>query len=81
MKLENEDDPYSMYKCIEPLTDEQTEYFNKLPTMIDLLNYSVDKFGDYHCQGTRLVYSEDEEVQPNGKIFKKVRLPIVVDLR
>lgn len=35
--------------------------------------YAVKQFPQRDCLGTREVLSEEDEVQPNGKVFKKVR--------
>lgn len=33
---------------------------------------AIEKFADRKCFGSREVFAEDEETQPDGKIFKKV---------
>ncbi|XP_040582204.1 long-chain-fatty-acid--CoA ligase 4 [Lepeophtheirus salmonis] len=43
----------------------------KVDTMFGAFEYSVAKYGSRVCLGTREVFSEEEELQPNGKIFKK----------
>ena len=32
---------------------------------------SIDEHGDKNCLGTRNLISEEDEIQPNGRIFKK----------
>lgn len=32
---------------------------------------SIDEHGDKKCLGTRNLISEEDEIQPNGRIFKK----------
>ena len=34
----------------------------------------MEKHGDRGCMGTRELLAEDDEVQPNGRIFKKMIL-------
>lgn len=40
--------------------------------MAKVLAYCSKKYGDERCLGTRDILEEMDEVQPNGKIFKKV---------
>lgn len=37
-------------------------------------NWAVDYYGSRDLMGTRDVLAEEDEVQPNGKIFKKLHL-------
>lgn len=43
-------------------------------TLDKLFDYAVERFGRGHCLGTRAVLSEENETQPNGKVFKKLIL-------
>ncbi|XP_007247481.3 long-chain-fatty-acid--CoA ligase 4 [Astyanax mexicanus] len=43
-------------------------------TLDKLFDYAVERFGRAHCLGTRAVLSEENETQPNGKVFKKLIL-------
>ena len=36
------------------------------------------KYGNEQCLGTRQFFREEDEVQPNGKVFKKVSQLLVV---
>lgn len=40
-------------------------------TMEKVLNYVVSRFSDHKCLGTRQILAEEDEKQPNGRIFKK----------
>lgn len=42
--------------------------------MADAFNWAVLKYGDTPCMGTREIIAELDEVQPNGKMFKKYDL-------
>lgn len=42
-------------------------------TLDKMFEYAVKRFPQRDCLGTREVLSEEDEVQPNGKVFKKVR--------
>ncbi len=41
-------------------------------TLDKMFEYAVGKFSQRDCLGTREVLSEEDELQPNGKVFKKV---------
>lgn len=43
-------------------------------TLDKLFDYAVERFGKAQCLGTRTVLSEENETQPNGKVFKKLIL-------
>ncbi len=43
---------------------------NGLDTMDKIYDYVSQKFRQYPCLGTREILSEEDEVQPNGKVFK-----------
>lgn len=45
-----------------------------LDTVDKIINYSVDRFGERKCFGTRRVLSENTEVQPNGTQLQKLQL-------
>lgn len=50
-----------------------TTLFEDCTTVDDLLKRAVQLYGSYRCLGTRDLLSEEDEMQSNGKIFKKVR--------
>lgn len=43
----------------------------KIDTMDKVFQYAVKKNGSKRCLGSREVIDEEDEVQPNGKVFKK----------
>uniref|UniRef100_A0A8C5EEE1 long-chain-fatty-acid--CoA ligase n=1 Tax=Gouania willdenowi TaxID=441366 RepID=A0A8C5EEE1_GOUWI len=43
-------------------------------TLDKLFDHAVQRFGDSDCLGTRNVLSEENEIQPSGKVFKKLIL-------
>jgi len=47
---------------------------NKVDTVTKAFNYSVSKYGSQSCVGTREILGEEDEVQKNGKVFKKWEL-------
>ncbi len=42
-------------------------------TLDKMFEYAARRFPQRDCLGTREVLSEEDEIQPNGKVFKKVR--------
>lgn len=43
-------------------------------TLDKMFEYAARRFPARDCLGSREVLSEEDEVQPNGKVFKKVRI-------
>ncbi len=43
----------------------------KIDTMDKVFQYAVKRNGSKRCLGSREVIDEEDEVQPNGKLFKK----------
>lgn len=42
-------------------------------TIDKMFEYAAGQFPERDCLGTREVLSEEDELQPNGKVFKKVK--------
>ena len=47
---------------------------SKIETMSDALTWAVKKHGNAPIMGTREIIAELDEVQPNGRMFKKYNL-------
>ena len=47
---------------------------SNIQTMADVWRWSVKKYQEKKLLGTRDVLAEEDEVQPNGKMFKKLEL-------
>uniref|UniRef100_A0A8C6TNK4 long-chain-fatty-acid--CoA ligase n=1 Tax=Neogobius melanostomus TaxID=47308 RepID=A0A8C6TNK4_9GOBI len=62
------------YRCVDHFDSLANEDFSGKDTLDKLFDYAVQRFGPAHCLGTRDVLSEEDEVQPTGKLFKKVIL-------
>lgn len=50
---------------------------DKIDTLQKVFQYAVHKYTDSNCLGTREILAEEDEVQRNGRIFKKVSLLII----
>lgn len=44
----------------------------KVNTMCKMFDFVGAKFATKRCLGTRQILAEEDEMQPNGRIFKKV---------
>lgn len=64
------------YRSVDHFDSLATEDFPGKNTLDKLFEYAVQRFGPAQCLGTRDVLSEENEVQPSGKVFKKVNIPI-----
>ncbi|XP_065199736.1 fatty acid CoA ligase Acsl3 [Planococcus citri] len=47
---------------------------NEIDTMEKVLRYAVKKYPDKKCLGTREILAEEDEEQPDGRIFKKYKM-------
>lgn len=45
---------------------------DKIDTLQKVFQYAVQKYADSNCLGTREILAEEDEVQRNGRVFKKV---------
>lgn len=66
--------PGGPYRSISHLESLATIDFPGADTLDKLFDLAVTKFGKKDCVGTREVLSEENEMQPNGKVFKKLIL-------
>lgn len=62
------------YRSVDHFDSLANEDFPGKDTLDKLFNHAVQRFGSAHCLGTRDVLSEENEVQPSGKVFKKLIL-------
>lgn len=68
------DNPGSPYRAVSHHESLATIDFPGADTLDKLFDHAVAKFGKKDCLGTREVLSEENEMQPNGKVFKKLIL-------
>ena len=67
--------PEGPYRCVDQFECLAKEDLPGKDTLDKLFDYAVQRFGEADCLGTREILSEENEVQPTGKVFKKVWLP------
>uniref|UniRef100_A0A671LZQ2 long-chain-fatty-acid--CoA ligase n=1 Tax=Sinocyclocheilus anshuiensis TaxID=1608454 RepID=A0A671LZQ2_9TELE len=66
--------PEGPYRAVERADALVTQDFEGVDTLDKLFVHAVKRFSQASCLGTREVLSEEEDKQPNGKIFKKLVL-------
>ncbi|XP_027865510.1 long-chain-fatty-acid--CoA ligase 4 isoform X2 [Xiphophorus couchianus] len=66
--------PEGPYRSVDHFDSLATEDFQGKDTLDKLFKHAVKRFGPADCLGTREVLSEENEIQPNGKVFKKLIL-------
>ncbi|KAI5615309.1 acyl-CoA synthetase long-chain family member 3b, partial [Silurus asotus] len=66
--------PAGPYRAIGSLKHLVSELHGGVGTLDKVFEYAVKHFAQRDCLGTREVLSEEDEVQPSGKVFKKVIL-------
>lgn len=67
--------PESAYRSVNSLDGLASVLYPGCDTLDKVFMFAKNKFKDKRLLGTREVLSEEDEVQPNGKIFKKVGDP------
>ncbi|XP_038273491.1 long-chain-fatty-acid--CoA ligase 4 isoform X2 [Dermochelys coriacea] len=68
------DKPGSPFRSVTHLESLATIDIPGADTLDKLFDHAVAKFGKKDCLGTREILSEENEMQPNGKVFKKLIL-------
>ncbi|XP_017275288.1 long-chain-fatty-acid--CoA ligase 4 [Kryptolebias marmoratus] len=64
--------PEGPYRSVDHFDSLATEDFPGIDTLDKLFRNAVQRFGPDHCLGTREILSEENEIQPTGKVFKKL---------
>lgn len=62
-----------IFRSTAPVSDVHVRFMqDKIDTMEKVFRFAVLKHGQKYAVGTREILAEEDELQPNGKIFKKV---------
>lgn len=64
--------PAGPYRAIGSENELVTMQSPGVDTLDKMFKQAVTRFSHRHCLGTRLVVSEEDELQSNGKVLKKV---------
>ncbi|XP_072263963.1 fatty acid CoA ligase Acsl3 isoform X2 [Pyxicephalus adspersus] len=68
------EDPISPFRSVDSFQSLASSLYPGCDTLDKVFKHATDLFTDKGCLGTREVLSEEDEIQPNGKVFKKVIL-------
>lgn len=58
----------------QPRAHHTTLVREKIDTMVKMFDFVSRKYPNKRCLGTRQILAEDDEVQPNGRVFKKYNM-------
>jgi hypothetical protein len=72
-KLIDSSDPSSPYRAFEVLNELQSIPDDQVQTLADIPDYCLQHYLDRQTLGIREILDVQDEKQPNGKVFKKVR--------
>lgn len=63
------------YRTVDPPRDMHLKMVQgNIDTLEKVLKYIAETHKDKHCLGTRQLLSEEDELQPNGRMFKKYKM-------
>ena len=66
-------DDFVMYRSLAEVNDVHVRFIqDKIDTMEKVFRFAVRQHGQKSAVGTREILAEEDEVQPNGRVFKKV---------
>lgn len=62
-----------MYRSLSGISDVHVRFIqDKIDTMEKVFRYAVRQHGQKSAVGTREILAEENEMQPDGRVFKKV---------
>lgn len=68
------DDKSITYRSVVSIGQTHTDFLRaKVDTLEKMLLYVVKIFREKKCLGTRQILAEEDELQSNGRVFKKVK--------
>ncbi|XP_029296816.1 long-chain-fatty-acid--CoA ligase 4 [Cottoperca gobio] len=62
------------YRSVDQFDSLAREDLPGKDTLDKLFDHAVQRFGEAHCLGTRDILNKENEIQPSGKVFKKLIL-------
>ncbi|XP_014219278.1 long-chain-fatty-acid--CoA ligase 4 isoform X2 [Copidosoma floridanum] len=73
--VHRDDDKSVVYRNVDPIGSmHATLVREKIETLEAMLRWVASVHGNKKCLGTRQILAEEDEVQPNGRIFKKYKM-------
>ncbi|KAJ8674122.1 hypothetical protein QAD02_005384 [Eretmocerus hayati] len=74
-KAVTKDENSVIYRNVDPIgTMHSTLVAQKIETLEAMLKWVANLHKDKKCLGTRQILAEEDEVQPNGRVFKKYKM-------
>lgn len=68
-------DDHILYRSVAEISDVHVRFIqDKIDTMEKVFRFAVRQHGQKAAVGTREILAEEDELQPNGRVFKKVHL-------
>jgi len=77
-KLTDDSDPSSPYRAVEVLDELQTQPEDDVETLAVIPDLCLQRHPDKETLGVRQILDVEDELQPNGKVFKKVFIFIFI---
>uniref|UniRef100_A0ABD2X123 long-chain-fatty-acid--CoA ligase n=1 Tax=Trichogramma kaykai TaxID=54128 RepID=A0ABD2X123_9HYME len=69
------DDHFVIYRNIDPIGEMHSQLENqKIDTLEAMLKWVASVHGNKRCLGTRQIFADEDEIQPNGRVFKKYKM-------
>lgn len=66
-------DDFVTYRSVREISDVHSRFLrNEIDTMEKVFSFTVRQHGEKPALGTREVLAEEDEIQPDGRVFKKV---------
>ncbi|OXU20883.1 hypothetical protein TSAR_015234 [Trichomalopsis sarcophagae] len=71
----HKDEQSILYRNVDPIGQmHATLVREKIDTLEKMLKYVASIHGNKRCLGTRQIFAEEDELQPNGRVFKKYKM-------
>lgn len=66
-------DDFVLHRSVSQISEVHVRFIqDNIDTMEKVFRFSVRQHGQKAALGTREILAEEDEIQPNGRVFKKV---------
>ena len=70
-------DDFILYRSVTEIGDVHARFIqDNIDTMEKVFRFAVRQHGQKTALGTREILAEEDEMQPNGRVFKKVLITL-----
>jgi long-chain acyl-CoA synthetase len=70
-------DDFVLHRSVSDISDVHVRFIqDKIDTMEKVFRFAVRQHGQKTALGTREILAEEDEMQPNGRVFKKVLIKL-----